>query len=218
MKWICKLYVPASGLWATWVKLYIMKQESIWSVTSKDHFPSSIKDILKVRDTQPTPVGDWVTCLAYSGILPSHRIISFMAIQGQLATVDNLQKRGFSLANRCCPCESQEELHELLFFSCTFSHQVWSSILNWMHIDRPSSTLQHELSSLAATQMDRWRNHWFKVSVAAVVHFLWTERINNIFSQTQHSLSVLISSIKFQVSVRMLMRHHEYFLAGLHPV
>ncbi|XP_074300058.1 uncharacterized protein LOC141631261 [Silene latifolia] len=248
MKWIWKFSLPDSSLWATWIKLYVLKHDNIWSVKSKDHFPSSIKDILKVRDTfvslsgsvqqaqsqlhawcagphsvqliylffrQPTLVGDWVTALAHSGILPRHKIITSMAIQGQLVTVDNLQKRGFSLANRCCLCESQEETHEHLFFSFAFSHQVWSSILEWMHIDRPGTTVQRELSSLAATRLDRWRKHWFTVSAAAVVHFLWTERNNMIFCQTLRSFPALIHSNKFQVSVRMLIRHHGCFLASL---
>ncbi|XP_074278151.1 uncharacterized protein LOC141601749 [Silene latifolia] len=77
MKWVWKLSVPAASLWATWIDL---------CPETGNHLP--------------TPVGDWVTSLNYSGILPSHRIISSIAVQGQLATVDNLQRRGFSLANR----------------------------------------------------------------------------------------------------------------------
>ncbi|XP_074265892.1 uncharacterized protein LOC141588343 [Silene latifolia] len=248
--WVWKLSLPNTGLWAHWIKTYVLKQESIWTVISKEQFPSCFKDILKTRDIfvslsgsaqqaqlqlnawcagshipanqlylffrQITPVGDWATSLTYSGIMPSHRIISSMAVQGQLATVDNLQRRGFSLANRCCLCENHEETHAHLFFSCPYSHHVWLFVLQWMNVIRPVLPLQQELTLLDT--MPSWRKHWFQVSIATVVHSLWTERNHKIFAQEQLSPSALLKKIKFKIAVRMHMRHSELFLSSLQSV
>ncbi|XP_074301447.1 uncharacterized protein LOC141632837 [Silene latifolia] len=153
-----------------------------WLVGKLDQDLCPETGIHLVTYQQPTPVGDWATSLTYSGILPSHRIISFMAVQGQLATVINLQRRGFSLANKCCLCETHEENHAHLFFSCPYSPHVWSSILQWMNVVRPVLTFQQELSLLDTSYMTRWRKHWFQVSIAAVVHSLWTERNHRLFA------------------------------------
>ncbi|XP_074309651.1 uncharacterized protein LOC141644100 [Silene latifolia] len=136
-----------------------------------------------------------------------------MAVQGQFATVDNLQRRGFSLANRCCLCENNEENHAHLFFSCPYSHHVWSSVLQWMKIIRPALSLQQELTLLVP--MPNWRKHWFQVSITVVVHSLWTERNRRIFAQEKLSPSALLNKIKFQIAVRMHMRHSELFLASV---
>ncbi|XP_074313859.1 uncharacterized protein LOC141649057 [Silene latifolia] len=136
-----------------------------------------------------------------------------MAVQGQLATVDNLQRRGFSLANRCCLCECHEEDHAHLFFSCPFSKHLWSSVLQWMHIIRPALSLHQELS--LQVSMPTWRKHWYLISIAAVVHSIWTERNRRIFAQERFSHSALLSKLKFQIAVRMHMRHSELFIASV---
>ncbi|XP_074271535.1 uncharacterized protein LOC141595466 [Silene latifolia] len=231
MKWVWKFSFPDTGLWALWIKTYVLKQDSIWTIISKEQFTSCFRDILKTRDlfvslsqglpsklssslmlgVLITPVGDWATSLTYSGIMPSHKIISSMAVQGQLAPVNNLQRRGLSLANRCCLCENHEENHAHLFFSCPYSHHVWSSDLQWMKVIRPALSLQQELTLLVP--LPNWRKHWFQVSITAVVHSLWTERNRRIFAQEKLSPSALLNKIKFQIAVRMHMRHSELFIA-----
>ncbi|XP_074266717.1 uncharacterized protein LOC141589998 [Silene latifolia] len=219
LKWVWKLSLPDTGLWALWIKTYVLKQDSIWTVISKDQFPSCFIDVLKIRDLfitltgQLTPVGDWAISLTYSGILPSHKIIASMAVQGQLATVDNLQRRGFSLANRCCLCECHEEDHAHLLFSCPFSNHLWSSVLQWIHILRPALPLHQELS--LQVSLPTWRKHWYLISIADVVHSIWTERNRRIFAQERLSHSALLSKLKFQIVVRMHMRHSELFIASV---
>ncbi|XP_074305083.1 uncharacterized protein LOC141640020 [Silene latifolia] len=214
MKWVWKLSLPDTDLWALWIKTYALKQDSIWTVISKDQFPSCFRDILKIRDLfitlsgsaqqaqlqlnawcagshvpaqllylffrQITPVGDWATRLTYSGILPSHKIIASMAVQGQLATVDNLQQRGFSLANRCC---------------------------------LPALSLQQELP--LQVSLPNWRKHWYLISIAVVVHSIWAERNRRIFAQERLSHSALLNKLKFQIVVRMHMRHSELLIASV---
>ncbi|XP_074314214.1 uncharacterized protein LOC141649423 [Silene latifolia] len=70
-------------------------------------------------------VGSWTAGLGHSSIIPSHKIICSLAAQHQLATVDNLQRRGISYANRCVLCLAHEENHAHLFFSCSVSSEIW---------------------------------------------------------------------------------------------
>ncbi|KAH9615986.1 hypothetical protein KSS87_003982 [Heliosperma pusillum] len=63
-------------------------------------------------------VGSWTKTIANPRIMSSHRIICSLAVQNQLATMDNLQKRRISTANRCVLCEISEETksHLLMIF------------------------------------------------------------------------------------------------------
>ncbi|XP_074282999.1 uncharacterized protein LOC141607544 [Silene latifolia] len=77
---------------------------------------------------------DWHSVLSHSSIVPSHKLIAILAAQGKLATVDNLQLRGFQLANRCCLCKQDVETHQHLFFRCSFSQTVWSGLQQWQKL------------------------------------------------------------------------------------
>ncbi|XP_074299536.1 uncharacterized protein LOC141630660 [Silene latifolia] len=184
-------------------------QLNAWCAGS--HIPANL---LYLFFRQPTPVGDWATSLTYSGILPSHRIISSMTVQGQLAIVDNLQRRGFSLANRCCLCET----HWRILVDYHRASDYFDLGFEWMNVVRPVLPFQQELSLLDTSYMPSWRKHWFQVSIAAVFHSLWTERNHRLFAQEQLSPSALLDKIKFKIVVRMHMRHSELFLASLQSV
>ncbi|XP_074299593.1 uncharacterized protein LOC141630727 [Silene latifolia] len=76
--------------------------------------------------------GCWTKGLVHPRIVPSHRIVCSLAVLKQLATVDNLQHRGFHVVVRCSLCEAALEDHNHLFFTCPFPSVVWEQILNWM--------------------------------------------------------------------------------------
>ncbi|XP_074301638.1 uncharacterized protein LOC141633040 [Silene latifolia] len=84
---------------------------------------------------------DWYSTLFYQTIIPSHRVTSILAAQGKLATVDNLQLRGFHFVNRCSLCKQVLETHQHLFFRCSFSQAVWTALQQWQHLSVRSSDL-----------------------------------------------------------------------------
>ncbi|XP_074315462.1 uncharacterized protein LOC141651661 [Silene latifolia] len=65
--------------------------------------------------------GPWTCPLTHSSISPSHKIICSLAVQNQLATIDNLHRRGICHVNRCVLCEHNLETCDHLFFYCPFS-------------------------------------------------------------------------------------------------
>ncbi|XP_074277576.1 uncharacterized protein LOC141601210 [Silene latifolia] len=49
----------------------------------------------------PAPALPWAPALNSHFLIPSHKLLTSLAIQGKLATLDKLAARGFSLTNRC---------------------------------------------------------------------------------------------------------------------
>ncbi|XP_074291773.1 uncharacterized protein LOC141618570 [Silene latifolia] len=84
---------------------------------------------------------DWYLVLFHTSIVPSHQFIAILAAQGKLATVDNLQIRGFQLVNRCSICKQALESHQHLFFRCSFSQAVWAELQHWQQLIERSSDL-----------------------------------------------------------------------------
>ncbi|XP_074305685.1 uncharacterized protein LOC141640906 [Silene latifolia] len=250
VKWLALLIAPASGLWAKWQHVYVLKGTDIWCLQAKDSFSASLKGILAVRDflvesagsiqnaqallqswvhgshfhlhlaydffrAAPTQ-GDWTKGLSYSSIFPCHHITCSMAAQSQLATQDNIKKRGYQFANRCNFCKASEEDHGHLFFSCPFTAQVWSSILSWMSLPQFSSSLLHLLVACPfGSSRNNWKTHCYYTSLAAVVNQLWWERNQRIFFHKTTDAAGLLSKIKRLVLARLSIKFPQSLFSSL---
>ncbi|XP_074278130.1 uncharacterized protein LOC141601729 [Silene latifolia] len=68
LQWIWKFSNGSNSLWVNWHKKYVLKTNTIWSLTSKDQFSSSFKGILVTRDVFLTKSG---SSQAAEGLLDS---------------------------------------------------------------------------------------------------------------------------------------------------
>ncbi|XP_074305074.1 uncharacterized protein LOC141640008 [Silene latifolia] len=156
--------------------------------------------------------GPWTTALTHPRIVPSHRIICSLAAQQKLATVDNMQLRGFYMVNRCSLCEIALEDHAHLFFNYSFSKDVWQQLLQWMGMNRAGSCLLAELEQAGIGSKHNWRMPWFCTSLAAAVYQIWNERNSRIFRGRKAAATEIVSRVKFLVSTRLLMwTHHKQY-------
>ncbi|XP_074314554.1 uncharacterized protein LOC141649770 [Silene latifolia] len=155
--------------------------------------------------------GSWTKGLLHSRIIPGHRIVCSMAVQNQLATIDNLKLRGMQFVNICSLCECEEKSQGHLFFRCSFSASVWHQVLAWMGHMRFGLSLEDELTFPLKGARD-WQIAWFDVSLTTSVHQIWTERNTRIFQGHSCSVIGIVRKIKFFVIVRMLMwKHHSQY-------
>ncbi|XP_074290961.1 uncharacterized protein LOC141617692 [Silene latifolia] len=161
----------------------------------------------------------WTAALTHPRIIPSHKIICSLAAQQKLATVDNLQSRGFYMVNRCSLCEIALEDHAHLFFNCSFSKDVWHQLLQWMGMHRAGSCLLAELEQANFRSKHNWRMAWFYTSLAAAVYQLWSERNSRLFRGRKAAVTEIVSRVKFLVSTRLLMwtshKHYSVIAASL---
>ncbi|XP_074277699.1 uncharacterized protein LOC141601325 [Silene latifolia] len=128
--------------------------------------------------------GPWTAALSHPRIVPSHKIIFSLAAQQKLATVDNLQSRGFYM------------------------------LLQWMGMHRASSCLLAELEQANLGSKHNWRMAWFCTSLAAAVYQIWNERNSRLFRGRKAAVTKIVSRVKFLVSTRLLMwtSHKQYSL------
>ncbi|CAN1285963.1 hypothetical protein LINPERPRIM_LOCUS19166, partial [Linum perenne] len=117
-----------------------------------------------------------------AGVPSKIACLSWKVYFGKVATIDNLQRKGFALANRCVLCGSNAESVDHLFFSCVFASEVWTLISSKLsiHGPHPSSTVGFiqgwkGLNCLTKFQLAK------KAIIHAVLWFIWIERNNRIF-------------------------------------
>ncbi|KAK9668876.1 hypothetical protein RND81_13G093400 [Saponaria officinalis] len=150
------------------------------------------------------PLG-WANTLTGVGTIPSHRLLATMAGQFQLATIDNIKRRGISLANRCSLCINYNESHRHLFFKCPYSKSVWSALLGWMRIFGRSFHFLTELHWASKRRNAKhWKACWFRGCLAAAIYHIWQERNRRIFLGVHRDTDTLIRQIKYIVAIKCL--------------
>ncbi|CAN0887989.1 hypothetical protein LINGRAHAP2_LOCUS15726 [Linum grandiflorum] len=95
----------------------------------------------------------------------------------KIATIDNLQKRGFQMVNMCVLCRKETESVDHLFIHCEFSYKVWSLVSSTLSIHGP-------LASNVSCLISAWKGMncmtSFRKATKAILHsffwYIWKER------------------------------------------
>ena len=76
-------------------------------------------------------LGDFPTRLIWNSLVPSR--VSFFAWEAtwkKVITLDRIQRRGFSLANRCYLCLSEEKSIDHILLHCELARSLWNLLFS----------------------------------------------------------------------------------------
>lgn len=79
----------------------------------------------------------WHKGVWFSGRIPKHAFITWIAARDRMVTRDRLIHWGLRVPANCVLCSFHEESRHHLFFECDFSSQVWSFFISRMHLVSP---------------------------------------------------------------------------------
>ncbi|CAI0627726.1 unnamed protein product [Linum tenue] len=106
----------------------------------------------------------------------------------RIQTLDNLKRKGWSIANRCALCEKEEESVDHLFIKCDYGKEVWykcrmacPSIANTS--EDIFSTVRDWKSS-TPNNINEWINF---CALHAITWQLWLERNRRIFQEASQN-------------------------------
>ncbi|CAN1273141.1 hypothetical protein LINPERPRIM_LOCUS14878, partial [Linum perenne] len=114
----------------------------------------------------------------------------------KVATIDNLQKKGLVLVNRCALCVSDLESVDHLFTTCAFVSEIWTLVSSKLSIHGP-------LPSSVVELIKGWKglncmpsfSMVMKVLLHAVFWFTWKERNDRIFRGVSSSPSLTMTML-----------------------
>ncbi|CAN1748514.1 Putative ribonuclease H protein At1g65750, partial [Linum perenne] len=133
----------------------------------------------------------------------------------KMATIDNLQQKGFALANRCVLCGNNLESVDHLFLSCAFTSEVWTLISSKLSIHGPlSSSVVDFIQSWKGLNCSTRFVLAKEVLLHAVFWFIWKERNDRIFHDRTSSVFPTLLKIWFSVG-DWLIAHGRFLTADL---
>ncbi|CAN1796077.1 hypothetical protein LINPERHAP1_LOCUS20803 [Linum perenne] len=121
--------------------------------------------------------------MTWKPVVPSKiACLSWKIYFKKVATSDNLQKKGFSLANRCVLCNSNTESVDHLFINCEFSYKVWTLLSSKLsfHGPLPSNVVGFIKGWKGLNCVTSFQSA-MKVILQAAFWFIWKERNDRIF-------------------------------------
>lgn len=83
------------------------------------------------------------------------------------------------------------ETHEHLFFQCSFSFQIWNSILSRLKTSFRTFYWQ-DILMLLRNKHSRLQLSLASLGLASSVYHIWRERNNRIFKQTRKDINTIL--------------------------
>ncbi|CAN1274793.1 hypothetical protein LINPERPRIM_LOCUS15521, partial [Linum perenne] len=119
----------------------------------------------------------------------------------KIATVDNLQRRGFSLANKCVLCCSAHESVNHIFIQCAFASEIWKKLSSTLSIYGPRhSDVRDFISEWKGLNCVSEFTPALKMLMHSTFWLIWKERNNRIFDDSASSASTTLRKITFDVA------------------
>ncbi|CAN1275856.1 Putative ribonuclease H protein At1g65750 [Linum perenne] len=149
-----------------------------------------------------------------NGVPTKVQAFCWMVCHSKIASLDNLQKRGFQLANRCALCSAHLESINHLFLRCDFAVRVWNRISSALSIFGP---LGESVKNVFMEWKDMNCSPNFHGGTRFVLHafiwFVWLERNDRIFNdnpsgETQVFYRLMLNVGRWMVAANLCSADH----------
>ncbi|XP_021836297.2 uncharacterized protein [Spinacia oleracea] len=152
------------------------------------------------------PVGaqvGWKRLICNSHASPKSTFIMWLAVQNRLATKDKLIRWQLSIDGTCGLCQLESESLEHLFFSCSYSQEIWKQVLLSLGVTR-AVLPWHEEVQIAVKKSRNKQKQACKYSIAFIesVYCVWLQRNSKVFRDHVDPVKTVVSNIMFNVECR----------------
>ncbi|XP_056697358.1 uncharacterized protein [Spinacia oleracea] len=213
-KWVHAYYIKGRDVGSTqwpvnmsWPLRKILNSQSLidsiggWSAVSKGGVFSI--QIMYHLLMGPCDKVSWRRIIFHNKASPKSLFVSWLAVLGRLPTLDRLLKWKIVDSNVCPLCSCMPESTQHLFFECSYSAAIWSSVLACLQFHRPVSQLDNEV--VLMTRAAKRTGDRFKLLLmffAECLYGIWLQRNAKVYTHSCRSPLDLLRDIKYRVACR----------------
>ncbi|GAV67416.1 zf-RVT domain-containing protein [Cephalotus follicularis] len=115
-------------------------------------------------------------------------------------TLDKLKTYGTTESDVCVLCCGSHDTESHLFFDCSYSNNIWSSMLSLLNLRRIDGDVHFWIDWMAHHARGKSFKVWIRKTVlAATVYHIWNERNGRIF------ISIFNSKEKIRKQIRSVV-------------
>ncbi|XP_058725538.1 uncharacterized protein LOC131596817 [Vicia villosa] len=197
VKWIHNYYIKGDDVMSTvvkkdstWIYKSIMQQREIlgqvqhhWDFAVSNHKFSMRKFYLTLNDDH-TRVS-WFRLMCHNRARPRAILCLWITCHGRFSTKVRLAQFGMFQDRICSLCEEQEETIDHLFFACSITKGIWSTVLQWLNIHHTPQDWTHELAWITGYAKGKgWRAMLMKMAIAETIYCIWQHQNNICFDNS----------------------------------
>ena len=126
------------------------------------------------------------------------KLFMWLAVRQRIWTSDRRRHRGLTSDATCRLCDQEEETADHLLCTCSFTRQVWHTLLSVLGIQNspsPAGLNFLEWWLLLRQGLSKEHKKGLDTAVMLVSWMIWKERNARVFNGTQQSLSQLVQGI-----------------------
>lgn len=153
----------------------------------------------------------WHKEVWFSGRIPKHAFLSWVAARDRMVTRDRLLRWGLNVPAECVLCVGQNENRQHLFFDCVFSKQGWMFFADRLRLSPPSQ-FEDGLRWLKNPSRDKKVTLIVRLLHQACLYMIWKERNSRIHTGNARQPGAIITEIKQCLRLRLdtLSRLHSW--------
>jgi len=141
------------------------------------------------------PEVEWYRSVWFAKAVPRHAFILWLATRGALLTQDKFFAYGSIPAMRCVFCGGDCEDIPHLFFECTYTFQVWSTLLQKCRLHVRRWSWEDTIRWLGHFHGQQLRGWVVRIMVVTAIYVIWRDRNARMHGDSPHPESVIIHDI-----------------------
>ncbi|XP_019058995.1 PREDICTED: uncharacterized protein LOC109117009 [Tarenaya hassleriana] len=151
-----------------------------------------------------TDIAPWHKSVWFTGSVPKHAFISWLAVKKRLPTRDRLLSWGLNTPPDCLLCGSEIETTHHIFFGCDFSNEIWTSLLVSCPLsDCLASSLQEVLIWANRCSNDPTIRLMVKLLLQAAIYLIWRERNTRLHDTQSKPADIILKDILTTTRMRL---------------
>ena len=142
---------------------------------------------------------DWHKGVWFSHETPKYSFCVWLAFHDRLATGARVLSWNRDASGICYLCNSCLETRDHLFFSCTFTSEIWDALARGLFKQEFTSDWSQLINIVSAPRSDRVERFLMRYLFQATVYTVWRERNGRRHEEKPKSATILIQWIDKQM-------------------
>ena len=149
------------------------------------------------------PRVNWYNAVWFQGANPRYSVLTWIAIHDRLATGVRVQRWSPQSDAYCVLCSGHLETREHLFFSCSYSKQIWRGLTTILLGLRYTEDWSSILDLLADSGRNNTELFLLRYAFQCSIHTIWRERNGRKHGEAHQSSASLLRFIDKRVRNRI---------------